>query len=270
MLNKTSLSGIFFMICFLLMSCSNSFERIRESGDPDLMLSAANKYFDEGKWLNAQMLYEEIISAFRGKEKAEDIYFKYSQTYFELNQFLLSSYYFKRFVNTYPNSRLREDAEYMTAYSEYKRSPKYRLDQNSTDVAMESFQNFINSYPHSPRVEECNRLMDELREKKEQKAFEAAKLYFDTRNYQSAAHCFKNFVRDYPNSGQLESARYFIVKADYLLAFNSIPSKQFERYEQTIEDYESYKSKYGDSGQLSELEEYYVLSKEKIKDLENE
>ncbi len=254
----------------LAVSCANSFDRIRESGDTELMLSSADKYYEEGKWMNAQILYESIISSFRGKEKAEEIYFKYSKTYYELKQYLLSAYYFRRFVNTYPNSSMREEAEYMIAYSEYKRSPKYRLDQTSTDVAMESFQSFINSYPHSPRVEECNRLMDDLRSKKEKKAFEASRLYYDMRNYQSAAHSFKNFVRDYPSSSKLEEARYYIVKSDYLLAYNSIPSKQYERYEQTVEDYEEFKQKHNQSENLSELEEYYILAKEKINTAEDE
>jgi outer membrane protein assembly factor BamD len=254
---------------FVSIACSESFEKIRNSGDPDLILSKADAYYEDENWANAQILYEQLLGSFRGKNKAERIFYNFADTYFQQGQYILSSYHFKRFAVTYPNSILRPDADFMVAYSEYKQSPKFRLDQEPTERAMEAFQEFINRYPTSDRVAECNQLMDELRVKLEKKSFEASKLYYDMREYQSAAHTFKNFVRDFPDSDRIDYARYLACKSEYLLAANSIPEKQFERYEQVIKDFEAFQEKHGDSRYIEELKEYSNISKEKINQLSN-
>lgn len=61
----------------------------------------------------------------------------------------------------------------MSVYSLYKTSPGYRLDQSNTEKAIDGFQLFVNTYPNSKRVEECNKLIDECRAKIEFKSFEA-------------------------------------------------------------------------------------------------
>lgn len=251
----------------MLLSCSDSFDKIRNSGDVELMTAKADEYFQEGNWLNAQILYEQLLGAYRGKSKSEEIFFNYAKTYFEQQQYILAAYHFKRFAITYPNSVLREEADFMVAYSEYQQSPKFRLDQQPTKFAMESFQTFINRYPASDKVAQCNELMDELRQKLERKAFSASMLYYDTRDYQSAAHTFENFARDYPDSDRIIEARYLAVKSEYLLAKNSIPSKQFERYEVVVEDFEAFEEKHPESIYLQELRSYYELSKQNLNKL---
>jgi outer membrane protein assembly factor BamD len=71
------------------------------------------------------------------------------------------------------------------------------LDQENTLKAIESLQLFINLYPKSERVAEASKLIQNLRDKLEKKAFENAKLYFvtgayDPSNYKSAIIAFKN------------------------------------------------------------------------------
>lgn len=266
-LKYLSLRLIAILSLFLLFSCASSFERIRNSGDADLMLSTADAYYEKGQWQNAQILYESLLGAYRGKDDAERIYYNYARTYYEMDQYMLAAYYFKRFANTYPNSGFREEADYMNAFAEYKRSPKYRLDQTPSLEAIEAFQRFIDKYPNSERVKEVTGLMDELQSKLEKKAFEAAKLYYNTRNYQSAAHTFKNFARDFPNSSQLEEARYLAIKSEYLLAENSIPTKQLERYEILIKDYKDFQEKFPDSPFIDEAKNYYQSANVKIKNV---
>ena len=77
----------------------------------------------------------------------------------------------------------------MSALSNYQMSPNAKLDQTASIEALDKLQIFINTYPNSPRVEECNELMDEIRGKLEAKSFEQGKLYYDLKNYQSAMTC---------------------------------------------------------------------------------
>jgi outer membrane protein assembly factor BamD len=163
---------------FTLISCKSEYEKLRTSGNTKAILAKAMDYYKKGDYTKAQGLYDLIISNLRGSVDAEKVYFEYAYTHYHLQKFVSSAYYFKQFSQTFPNSELKEEADYMSAYSEYKMSPIYRLDQTATAKAVDELQLFMNTYPTSTRIKECNKLIDELRVKLEKKAFEEGELYF--------------------------------------------------------------------------------------------
>ena len=141
----------------------------------------------------------------------------------------------------------------MSAYSNYQLSPIYRLDQGNTLTAIEEFQLFVNLFPKSTRVEECNKLIDELRRKLEEKAFGEGQLYFDLRQYQSAVISFDNLLRDYPESPDVERVRYLIAKSSFLLAENSIIEKKADRYNECVNRCNDFLEKYPDGKYSKEI-----------------
>ena len=248
-------------------SCKSNFERVRTSGDVSLIYKTAFEYYDKGKYQDAQTLFEGIISNYRGKAESEKLYFSYAYTHYHLEQFVLASYYFKTFSNTFTNSTQREEAAYMAAYSNYLMSPTYRLDQNYTEKAIEEFQNFVNTYPNSDRVSNCNKQMDLLRKKLEQKAYNEGQLYFDLKDYQAAIRSFENMLKDYPETDNAEKIRYMIIRSEYLLAENSVLEKQEERYVAEIEFINEFAAKYPKSKYIKEVKNIRKTSDLKIKEI---
>jgi outer membrane protein assembly factor BamD len=262
---------LFFVVSMLVLlsSCKSEFEKIRSSGDAELLYKKAYEYYEQEEYQKAQTLYELIISSYRGKKEAEDIYFKYAYTYYHLERYILASYYFKNFASTFSTSSFREEADFMTAYSNYQLSPTFRLDQSYSQEAIDAFQLFVNTYPNSERVEQCNQLIDEMRAKQEKKAFEEGKLYFDLRQYQAAMHSFENLLKDFPESKNVEEVRFMIIKASYLLAQNSVVGKQEERYKETIEKSSEFLSKSNNADFQKEINTIYKNSSKKLNQINN-
>jgi outer membrane protein assembly factor BamD len=229
---------------FLASSCKSNFERTRTSGNAELILTSAFNYYEKKNYPRALTLFELVINTLRGDARAEKAFYEYAQCHYKTNQFLLAAFYFKNFSNTFTNSPLREDAAYMSAYSNYQLSPSYRLDQKATESAIEEFQVFVNLFPASEKVAECNKLIDQLRRKLEQKAFGEGQLYYDLRQYQSAVISFDNLLRDYPESPDVERVRYLIAKASFLLAENSVVEKKDDRYGQATARCNDFLDKY--------------------------
>ncbi len=254
---------------FLLSGCKSEFEKIRASGDVELIHRKAREYFEQGEYQRAQTLYELVIPAYRGKRELEDVYFQYAYTFYHQGKYILANYYFKNFATTFPNSTHREEAEFMAAYSYYHLSPSFRLDQSYTEKAIEEFQLFVNMYPHSERVQECNRLIDEMRLKLEQKAFAEAMLYYDLRQYQAAVVTFENLLKDFPETRKAEQVRFMIVKSAYELARNSIYTKQEERYKEVVEYADYYLRKFADGKNQKEVATILDGSIQKLKSLTN-
>jgi len=262
-------AAVFALIALVAASgCKSAFEATRQSGDPERILKAANAYYEEEKYQKAQTLYELIVGPYRGKPEAEDIYFNYAYTYYHMGQYMTASYYFKTFSDTYSISPRREEADFMTAYSSYQMSPSFRLDQTSTLEAIEGFQLFVNTFPNSDRVDLCNRLIDELRQKLEKKAFEQARLYYNTRNYQAAMHSLENLMRDFPDTDNAPEINYYIIKSAHLLAKNSILIRKEERFQDVLEKSTEFLARYPDSDFTKEVRDIRIdsLKELKIKD----
>lgn len=261
------LSGI---ACLLLLSgCKSEFERVRISGDPELLYKKANEYYNDGEHQKAQTLYELLLTALRGTPRAEEVYFKYAYTFYQLKQYILASSYFKNFSQTYTNSPNREEADFMSAYSNYQLSPTFRLEQTYTIRAIEELQTFVNTYQRSNRIAECNKLIDELRSKLEKKAFEEGKLYFDLRMFQSATHVFENLLKDFPETKNAEEVRYMIVRSSFLLAENSVVDRQEERYQEVLTKATAFTARYQKSEYNREIANIQIISNRKLNQVKN-
>lgn len=265
--NLTVFVGLLVIVIF--SACKGEFEKIRTSGDPALVLEKANAYFQEEEYQKAQTLYELIAGSYRGKAEAEDILFNYAYTFYHTRQFVMASYWFKNFAQTYGASSKRQDAEFMAAYSNYRMSPSFRLDQTYTLKAIDEFQQFINTYPNNPRVGECNDLIEEMRAKLERKAFEEGQLYFDIRQYQSAVQSYENLLKDFPETERADEVRYMIIKSSFLMAENSFVDKQEERYRETFNLGEEFITRYPESEYAKEVSSILNSSQKKLNQLDN-
>lgn len=261
------LSGFAILIALSISSCKSEFEKVRASSDPELLYKKAFEYYENEQYLKAQTLFELIIGGLRGKVEAEKVYYYYAYTHYKLKKYILAAYYFKNFSTTFPNSKDREEADFMSGYSNYQMSPSFRLDQTYSLQAIEDFQLFTNTHPMSDRVPQANQLIDEIRAKLEVKDYQQAVLYFDLRQYQSATHCFENMLKDYPDTEEHEQIRYMIVRASYLLAENSVYDKKVERFEATIKAINDFESRYSSSKYSKEINNIKKDSEKSIKSL---
>lgn len=200
----------------------------------------AIKYFEEKKYEKCDALLDQLLPMSKGTADAEIIYYYYCKTQFAMKNYIMAAYHCKNFTNVYPSSSNAEEMDFLQAYSAFKESADYELDQTGTAKAMESIQLFVNHHPESPRISECNDMMDQLRKKLEYKAIQAADLFFNMEDYRAAATAYMNVLKDFPDVSDKEYIRFKIVQAYVLWAQNSIESKKQERYELANEAYKKY------------------------------
>ena len=187
-----------------------------------------------------------------------------------MNDYLSASYHFKNFVGQFPSSKDAEEVEFMYGLSLYKMSPKASLDQTNTEHAMEALQAFMNVHPDSKRAAECNKYIDECRLKLEEKDASAAKLYYNIGRYKAAGICYKQVMRNYPESVHTDFYQYMIVKSWYKYATESYPDKQEERYATALNAYQELVDGYPKSSYIRDAEKYYTLANNSIKKIRNE
>lgn len=229
-----------------ISSCSN-YQKVLKSTDYELKRKTAMQLYNKKDYQRAYPLLEELVGLTRGTAGSEDIYFYYCYCNYYLDDLVSASYHFEQFAKTYPSSARAEEAAFMNAYCYFRASPASNLDQTSSRKAIEEMQLFINKYPNSARIQECNDLIDKLRLKLEDKAFDQAKLYFRMMDYKAAMIAFRNMIKDYPNTRYKDQCMLYILKAGFELAENSIESKKAERYQSVVDDYNAFLNKFADS-----------------------
>uniref|UniRef100_UPI0039A4D6D1 outer membrane protein assembly factor BamD n=1 Tax=Ornithobacterium rhinotracheale TaxID=28251 RepID=UPI0039A4D6D1 len=253
MIKKTLIAAL---VVLAFASCNKSFERAMKSEDPQLILKTADELYAKKKWRYATDLYTKVAPSFAGTKEAEHIYLSSAYANFYDGNEALAAKQFENFYIQFRTSPKAEEALYMSAYSYYKGSPAYNLDQKNTHEAMKALQNFIDTYPTSSKVKEANELINELRKKLEKKAFSIAKDYYRTLKYKAAAVNFGNFIDDFPDSKYREEAYIYLLRSKAELAIQSVFAKKENRLKEAKTAYRLLKRNYPNSQYVAEAEKW--------------
>lgn len=256
-------------LSFLFTACSK-YGKVYKSKDYAYKLTMADKFFEEKKYTIAQELYEELYPVYKGTDKFEEIYYKDAMCFYYLKNYRDAENFFKGFLEVFPNSSKAEEVDFMHALCFYKQSPKIELDQTNTAKSIGVMQTFISTHPNSPRIKEATEIIDKCRAKLELKELRAADLYFKVAQYRAAALAYTDLLNNYPESVRGDEYKLKTIKAYYQFSKLSITDKQIERFEKVISEYQDFADRYPESKLLKEAEEYNNLSKNYIKEIQNE
>ncbi|MCQ2272296.1 MAG: outer membrane protein assembly factor BamD [Bacteroidales bacterium] len=213
----------------------------------DVNYAKALKFYENGQYLSAARLFEELYPLSLGTPNADTMLYLFADCYYKNKDYELAAFHFKDYAKHYPGTDRAEEAHYMCVKSVFEVSPVYSVDQSSTLFAIDELDLFIKSYPYSKHVEECNKMLDLLREKLAQKDFEIAKLYYNTDHFQAAQIAVKNFLKDYPSSKYADEAVFILIKNNHEFAHKSVNSKKRERYQACIDAFGIMRARFPDS-----------------------
>ncbi|MCL1936937.1 MAG: outer membrane protein assembly factor BamD [Candidatus Azobacteroides sp.] len=255
-----------FLLLLLFISCGE-YNKIQKSTDMMVKYEAAKRYFDEKKYNRTVSLLEEIVPLMRGSSHGEEALYLLAQSYYALKDYESASEYFKTYYTSYPRGEYAELARYYSAYGLYLNSPDFRLDQSDTYKAMQQFQDFIEYYPQSEKKDAVQQALFELQEKLALKELMAARLYYNLGdylvyvfpggNYLSCVITAQNAMRAYPFSKYREDFMYYMFKAKYELAIQSVEEKKDFRYRDVVDEYYSYINDYPEGKYVKEIKKLY-------------
>lgn len=244
---------LLFTLTLLIFLNSCKFQQTLKKGSVDEKYEEAIKLYEEKDYSRALQLFDQLVSVMRATDKAERIYYYYAYCYYYQKDYTLAAYYFKRYTNNFPGTPQAEECLFMSAYCNYLNSPEYTLDQTVTYEAIKELQLFVNLFPTSKRVSECNDLIDKLRIKLEAKDFRIAKMYYRMEDYAASIQCLNNILKEFPESSHKEEIMYLIFKSYHRYARESIEKRKKERYNKAIMTYQDFATQFPESNYLPEL-----------------
>jgi outer membrane protein assembly factor BamD len=248
---------VIFSVSLLFLTSCGDYNKILKSTDYEFKYKKAVEYYEGGDYVKASGLFQELVNIYRGTSRADQIYYYYAKSMIGQKDYLMANHYFKSLIDEFPTSEFVQEAQFMVGYTGYLLSPKARLDQTVTRETIESLQLYINLYPYSERVDEANRLIDELRNKLVYKSYLNARLYFDFENYKAATIALANSLQEYPDSQYREELMYMLLKSKYLLAINSVEEKKQVRLSEALDEYFTFVDEFPESEYRKEVNRFY-------------
>lgn len=224
----------------LIASSCGEYEKLLKSSDNELKKQKVFDYYDEGKYNKSIELLGQILPRYRATEEAEQLNWINAQANFRIHDYMMAGTYYQSFADTYPGSNNAEEAAYMAAVCDYYLSPNPELDQSYTRKAIENFTIFMQKYPNSTRIDDCKAKIKEMQEKLVEKSYLSGRLYYDMGQYRAATVSLANSLKEFPDTKYREELMFLRLDALYLYALNSVPAKQVERFQVTLDEYYSF------------------------------
>ena len=270
MFKNRLVSGLLLVTVLVVLSGCGEYEKLLKSRDFPAKYEAALNYYEDGDYARAGTLFDQVDNIFRGTTKADTVKYYQAKAYYGQRDYMMAGYYFSELSQTYASSVYIEEADFMVGYCFYKRSPRAELDQETTYQAITYMQMFISRYPTSERVAEAQAIITEMSDKLVEKSFISAKLYYDLGYYKSAILALRNSLIEHPETKYREELMFLILKSTYLLADNSIPSKQRERFQAAIDEYLSFIGEFPEGSHTREANRMYEASQKLLDNTNNQ
>ena len=209
----------------------------------------AEKDFKDGKYGKVKEPLEEILSLCVGTGYMEQTQFLLAESYFNLEEWLEARGEYGSFVLNFPSSPFIETAEFRKAVSSFNMEFHIARDETNTTLAMKDFERFASNYPNSPLLDSVAFYQAKLMERRAEKDYMTARLYFRMDEPQAAVIYLKEFLSLYPKSKRLPEVLFLLVESymaldqfdparNYLkIAKETIPAS-FEDRDETITDLE--------------------------------
>lgn len=225
------------MFCSMLSSCKSEYEALLNGNDVDAKYEAAFDYFNHGKYSKAAQLFENMSILTSNTERDDTVQYYWGLCNYRYKDYYTAETNFSKFIMSFPYSPFFEEASFLRIDCLYRSTYRWELDQTPTYNAIKTISEYIIENPKSTHVPICKKMLDELNERLDTKAFENAKLYYKMERYKSAVTAFKNILKDDADNIYREDILYYIAKSSFKYAQMSIESKQKERYLSFIDDY---------------------------------
>ncbi|MGO9480658.1 MAG: outer membrane protein assembly factor BamD [Candidatus Kryptoniota bacterium] len=210
MIRRITIVSALLGLAYLLASCSTTKELVEQGAR--VTFRHGLELFNNEDYLKAQDQFEIVVKQYPASVYADSAQFYLAETYFDETEYITAAFEFGNVFANYPSSKLAPEARFKIAECYAAETPRVQLDQESTQKAINAFQDFIDYYPNSPLVSEAEKEITALRNKLAQRDYDTAKLYTILDDYKAAIIYYDIILDQYHDSNIADKAAIGKVK----------------------------------------------------------
>lgn len=184
----------------------------------------ADKFlFDRGtaalakqRWLEAREYFRRLVDTYPQSQYRQDAKLGIGDTYIgenSLEAFVLAINEFREFLTFFAANPRADYAQYRICYAFFKQMPKPPRDQTPTREALRELDTFIASYPTSKLMPEVQRMYRQARDRLSDAEYGVGYFYYRNKIYVGAVERLHALLADDPQYTRRDQAYFYLAAA---------------------------------------------------------
>lgn len=182
----------------VLGACVGGMPRVPAT--PESVLKQADDLYHRGKITQALALYEKFLERYAGHDRADYAQYQVAGCHFEMRDYAVAAVDYQVVITNFGYSEWTDDALFQIGVCYWKDSPKVERDQQKSIDALSRFNQFVQTYPDSPRAPEAKKYIQEINRRLAEKAYIAARWYYRRHEGHAAIIYCDKAIDNYPDN----------------------------------------------------------------------
>jgi outer membrane protein assembly factor BamD len=208
--------------------------------EPDKFLyDKGNEALDKHRWLSAREYFRRILDTYPQSNYRPDAKLGVGDSYLGENtteSLILAVNEFREFLTFYPTSPRADYAQLKLGMTHFRQMRKPQRDQSETREAIREFETFVARYPNSSHMTEGKQRLREARDRLSTHEYEVGVFYYKQRWYPGAIDRLKTLLKDDPGFTRRDGAYYYLAES---LVKVKLPAEALPYYDKLLAEFES-------------------------------
>jgi outer membrane protein assembly factor BamD len=239
---RTILSILLFAgLSFSVTGCGAKKDAVPQgTTEPDKFLyDKGNESLEKHRWLTAREYFRRILDTYPQSNYRPDAKLGIGDSYLGENtteSLILAVNEFREFLTFYPTNPRADYAQLKLGMTHYKQMRKPQRDQSETREAIREFEIFVERYPNSALLGEGRQRLREARDRLSTHEYEVGVFYFKQRWYPGSIERLKTLLKDDPEFTHRDGAYYFLAES---LMKVKLPAEALPYYDKLLAEFET-------------------------------
>jgi outer membrane protein assembly factor BamD len=208
--------------------------------EPDKFLyEKGNESLEKHRWLAAREYFRRILDTYPQSNYRPDAKLGIGDSYLGENtteSLILAVNEFREFLTFYPTSPRADYAQLKLGMTHHKQMRKPQRDQSETREAIHEFETFVERYPNSALMEEGRQRLREARDRLSTHEYEVGVFYYKQRWYPGAIDRLRALLKVDPGFTHRDGAYYFLAES---LMKVKLPAEALPYYDKLLAEFEA-------------------------------
>jgi outer membrane protein assembly factor BamD len=194
---------------------------------------------DKRRWLTAREYFRRILDTYPQSNYRPDAKLGIGDSYLgegTTESLILAVNEYREFLTFYPTSQRADYAQLKVGMTHYKQMRKPQRDQSETREAIKEFETFVERYPNSALMPEAKQKLRESRDRLSTHEYEVGVFYYRQRWYPGAIDRLKALLKEDPGFTQRDAAYYYLAES---LMKVKLPAEALPYYEKLLAEFQA-------------------------------
>ena len=175
-------------------------------------------------WLTAREYFRRLVDSYPQSRYRADAKLGMGDSYLgegRIESYILGANEFREFLQFFPTSPRADYAVYRLGYAQFKQMLKPQRDQTATHEAIRELKRFLDSFPDSKYRPEVEQLYRQARDRLSESEYNVGLLYYRIRNPIGALGRFTELLQSDPEYSKRDAVYYYL--AETYVKLGSVP-----------------------------------------------